>query len=365
MPKVALAYSGSLDTTICLHYLTAIRGMKVYTFSANLGQSEDLLPLFEQALRLGAEAAHIADLRETFVTEYVFPCVRAQAVYESGYHLFSAISRPLILQETVNIAREEGCEYIGHGSRGIGNDMIRFQNGIQYLAPDLKVLAPLQELGLTSPEMDQVYAKKHRLRVQTPGGPPYNTEENVWGVNIQIPHDGGSWPVPPANTFLRTVPPVNAPAEPRSMEIEFEAGLPVKLDGKAYPPLALVEELNRIGGRYAVGRFDLIENRILGVKTREIYESPAAEILLRAHQALEALVLDKETLHFMPTLSQRYAELVYEGHWFSPLRRSLDAFFAEINERVTGKVGLELFRGNVSVTRMESRFSLLGPGRSR
>lgn len=365
MPKVALAYSGSLDTTICVHYLTAIRGMKVYTFSANLGQQEDLLPLFEQALKLGSTAAHIADLREKFVQEYVFPCIRAQAVYESGYHLFSAISRPLILKELVNIAREEGCDYIAHGSRGIGNDIIRFQNGLQYLAPELKLLTPLQELGLTSPKMDEEYAKKHRLKVRTGGQTIYNTEENVWGVNIQIPHDGQTWPAPPANTYLRTVPLSMAPADAEIIEIEFEEGLPTRLDGNELTPLELVQELNRIGGRCGIGRFDLIENRILGVKTREIYEAPAAEILMRAHEALEAMVLDKETLHFIPTLSQKYAELAYEGHWFSPLRRSLDAFFEQINSRVSGTVRLELLRGKVSVSGLDSPNSMLSATRSR
>lgn len=358
MAKVALAYSGSLDTTICVYYLRAIRGLKVFSFSANLGQAEELQPLVERALQLGATAAHIADLRDKFAQEYVLPCVRAQAVYEGGYHLFSAISRPLILEEIVKIAREEGCEYVAHGSRGIGNDMIRFQNGLRALAPDLKAIAPLEEIKLISPEMDIEYARKHNIRFGEPSKTLYNMEQNLWGVNVQIPHDK-TWPEPPANTYVWTVPLPSTPSKEDVLEIEFEAGNPVRIDGQPLAPVPLIEELNQRGGRAGVGRYDVIENRILGRKTREIYEAPAAEILLTAHAALESLVLDKETLHFKPLLSQKYAELAYEGHWFSPLRRSLDDFFDQLNSRVSGKVRLGLLHGNVSIKSLESPYSLL------
>jgi argininosuccinate synthase len=358
MAKVALAYSGSLDTTICVYYLRAIRGLKVFSFSANLGQAEDLQPLVEKALQLGATAAHIADLRDKFAQEYVLPCVRAQAVYEGGYHLFSAISRPLIVEELVHIAREEGCEYVAHGSRGIGNDLIRFQNGIRALAPDLKAIAPLEEIKLASPEMDVEYARKHNIRFGEPSKTLYNIEQNLWGVNIQMPHDK-AWPAPPANTYVWTSPLGETPANEDVLEVEFESGNPVKIDGRPLAPVALIEELNQRGGRAGVGRYDVIENRILGRKTREIYEAPAADILLAAHAALETLVLDKETLHFKPLLSQKYAELAYEGRWFSPLRSSLDDFFSRINSRVTGTVRLGLLHGNVTIQRLESPHSLL------
>ena len=356
--KVALAYSGSLDTTICVHYLKAIRGLKVFSFSANLGQTEELQPLVEKALQLGAEAAHIADLRDKFAQEYVFPCVRAQAVYEGGYHLFSAISRPLILEELVKVAREESCEYVAHGSRGIGNDMIRFQNGLRTLAPDLKAIAPLEEIKLKAPAMDVDYARKHNLKFDEPTKTLYNMEQNLWGVNIQMPHDK-PWPEPPRNTYVWTVPVAETPSAGEEIEIEFAEGDPVRLDGEAMAPVRLIEELNKLGGRHGVGRYDVIENRILGRKTREIYEAPAGEILLRAHEALEALVLDKETLHFKPLLSQKYAELAYEGQWFSPLRASLDRFFAGLNARVSGRVRAQLLHGNVSIKNLDSPNSML------
>jgi len=360
--KVALAYSGSLDTTICVYYLRAIRGLKVFSFSANLGQAEDLQPLVERALQIGAEAAHIADVREKFAQEYVLPCVRAQAVYEGGYHLFSAISRPLILEEVVKIAREEGCEYVAHGSRGLGNDMIRFQNGLRALAPDIKAVAPLEEIKLTAPHMDVEYAKKHNIKFEEPTKTLYNMEQNLWGVNIQMPHDR-PWPEPPRNTYVWTVPVSETPAKEEIVDIEFADGNPVKVNGQAMAPVALIEELNRIGGRHGVGRYDVIENRIIGRKTREIYEAPAGEILLRAHAALESLVLDKETLHFKPLLSQKYAELAYEGHWFSPLRGSLDSFFGGLNSRVTGLVRVGLHHGNATIRSLESPNTLLEPRR--
>jgi argininosuccinate synthase len=358
MPKVALAYSGTLDTAICVHYMRRVRGLKVYTFSANLGQSQELRALFEKALELGATAAHIADLREKFVKDFVFPCVRAQAVYEGGYHLFSAISRPLILEELVRIAREEGCEYIAHGSRGIGNDIVRFQNGLRLLAPELKITVPLQDLKLRSLGQDIEYAKKHHIKVDLPSRAEYNMEENIWGVNIQIPQEEEGWPEPAANTYVRTVPLTATPPTAEVIDLEFEAGTPVKIGGVPKPPVQLIEDLNMIGGRCGIGRTDVIENRIAGLKTREIYEAPAAEILIRAHQALEALILDKETLHFKPLLSQKYAGMAYEGTWFSPLRRSLDDFFIRINKKITGRVVLSLLRGTITITDLSSPHSL-------
>jgi argininosuccinate synthase len=365
MPKVALAYSGSLDTTICVHYLRHVKGMKVYTFSANLGQPEYLEPLAERAVELGAAAAHLADLREKFARDYIFPCIRANAVYEQGYFLFSALSRPLIVEELVKIAEEEGCEYLAHGSRGIGNDMLRIENCIRAIAPHMRVLTPLVELGLRSPKDDLEYARRAGIRFESERQAVYNIEQNLWGNNIQLRDVKDTWEEPPKDTYLLTVPPEDAPARPTVLEIDFRNGEPVGVDGEEMGPVKLIETLNKIGGRCAVGRFDVVENRISGLKTREIYESPAAAILLTAHRALESITLEREVLHFKDSLSQRYADLVYEGKWFLSVREGLDAFFAKINERVTGTVRLSLCRGAIAVTGRKSAFSLFVPPQER
>jgi argininosuccinate synthase len=361
MLKVALAYSGSLDTTICVHYLRHVKGMKVYTFSANLGQPEILAPLAEKAVELGAAAAHLADLREKFVRDYIFPCIRANALYEQGYFLFSALSRPLIVAELVQIAQDEGCEYIAHGSRGIGNDMLRIENCIRAVGPAMRVMTPLVDLGLRSLKDDLEYAKKNRLGFEIGKQTVYNVEQNLWGNNIQLREIRDTWEDPPKDAYILTCPADEAPAKPVSVEIDFIKGDPVAIDGEEVGPVQLVEALNKTGGRCAVGRFDVVENRISGLKTREIYESPAAAILLTAHRALESITLEREVMHFKEQLSQRYADLVYEGKWFLAARAGLDAFFSRINENVTGTVRLSLYRGAITVMGRKSPHSLFVP----
>jgi len=365
MPKVALAYSGSLDATICVHYLRHVKGMKVYTFSANLGPPEYLAPLAERAVELGAAAAHLADLRDKFAREYIFPCIRANAIYEQGYFLFSALSRPLIVEELVQIADDEGCEYIAHGSRGIGNDMLRITNCIRAVSPSMKVLTPLVDLGLRSPKDDLEYAKRNGIKFDSEKHEARNVEQNLWGNNIQLREMKDTWEEPPKDTYILTSPPEDAPAKPVTIDIDFRHGIPVGLDGEELSPVQIIEELNKLGGRAAVGRFDVVENRISGLKTREIYESPAAAILLNAHRALESITLEREVLHFKDSLSQRYADLVYEGKWFLSVREGLDAFFSKINENVTGTVRLGLCRGAISVTGRKSPHSLFEPPQER
>jgi argininosuccinate synthase len=365
MPKVALAYSGGLDTTLCVHYLRHTKGMKVYTFSANVGQPEYLAPLAERAVELGAAAAHLADLREKFVREYIFPCIRANAVYEQGYFLFSALSRPLIIEELVKIAEEEGCEFIAHGSRGIGNDMLRIENCIRAVAPSLHVLTPLVELGLRGPKDDLEYARKNGINFDSEKQTVYNIEQNLWGNNIQLRDVNDTWEEPPKDTYILTVPAADAPSKPTVLEIDFRQGDPVAVDGEELGPVKLIDTLNKIGGRCAIGRFDVVENRISGLKTREIYESPAAAILLTAHRALESIALEREALHFKDSLSQRYADLVYEGKWFLSVRTGLDAFFSKINENVTGTVRLSLCRGALLVTGRKSPHTLFVPPQDR
>ncbi len=365
MPKVALAYSGSLDTTICVHYLRHVKGMKVYTFSANLGQPEYLAPLAERAVELGAAAAHLADLRDKFAREYIFPCIRANAIYEQGYFLFSALSRPLIVEELVQIADDEGCEYIAHGSRGIGNDMLRITNCIRAVSPAMKVLTPLVDLGLRSPKDDLEYAKRNGIKFESEKHEARNVEQNLWGNNIQLREMKDTWEEPPKDTYILTSPPEDAPAKPTVIDIDFRHGIPVALDGEDISPVQIIEELNKLGGRASVGRFDVVENRISGLKTREIYESPAAAILLTAHRALESITLEREVLHFKDALSQRYADLVYEGKWFLATREGLDAFFSKINENVTGTVRLSLCRAAITVTGRKSPHSLFEPPQER
>ena len=361
MAKVALAYSGGLDTTICIHYLREIRGMKVYTFSANLGQPEYLEPLAERAVEMGAAAANLADLREKFARDFIFPSLRAGAVYEQGYYLFSALSRPLIIQELVEIARLEGCNAIAHGSRGIGNDRIRLRNCIRALAPDLEVITPLEELGLQAPSDDLAYAKAHGLPFESERQTLLNTEQNLWGNNIQLRGNIDTWEEPSKDTYVMTVPVGSAPNKPVVVELGFVQGRPVSIDAEVLEPVELIGKLNQIGGRCSVGRFDVVENRITGLKTRELYEAPAAAILHAAHRALESITLERDVLHFKEPLSHKFADLVYEGKWFSPMREGLDAFFAQVNDRVTGTVRVSLFKGSISVTGRKSPHSLLVP----
>ncbi len=360
MAKVALAYSGGIDTTICIHYLREVKGMKVVTFSANLGQPEYLEPLAEQAVDLGASAAHLADLREVFAREYVYPTVRANAVYEQGYYLFSALSRPLIVKELVTIALEEGCDYIAHGSRGIGNDRVRLNNAVKALAPDLEVLMPLEELGLRNPSDDIAYAREHNIPCENVKRALYNVEQNLWGNNIQVAYED-AWDEAPKDTYLLTVPTDQSPAKPLTLVVGFEAGLPVSVDGEAMAPVKLIEKLNKIAGRCGVGRFDVVENRISGLKTRELYEAPAAAVLHAAQRALAAITLEKDVLHFKDGLSRKYADLVYEGKWFSPMREGLESFFQKVTERITGEVRLSLFKGAMHVTGRKSPNSLYVP----
>jgi len=361
MAKVVLAYSGGLDTTICVHYLRHVRGMKVYTFSANLGQPEYLEPLAEQAVELGASAAHLADLRDKFAREFIFPCIRANAVYEQGYFLFSALSRPLIVQELAKVAEEEGCEYIAHGARGTGNDMQRIENCIGAVAPQLEILTPLVDLDLRSPQDDIEYARRNGIRFESERKALYNMEQNLWGNDIQLLGIQDTWDEAPKDTYVLTTAPGEAPARPTVIDVDFARGEPVAVDGEELPPARLIDHLNKVGGRNAVGRFDVVENRISGIKSREIYESPAAAILVAAHRALESITLEREVAHFKEALSEKYADLVYEGKWFLPVREGLDAFFSRINEKVTGTVRLNLCRGALSVTGRKSPHSLFVP----
>lgn len=349
-----MAYSGGLDTSICVHWLQSVKGLKVITFMAQLGQVEYLEPLGEKAVQLGAETAYIADLRHRFVKEFILPCLRAGARYDSEYLLSAALTRPLISQELVRIADEENCTYIAHGSRGFGNDHVRFNNCIYALDPEIKIITPLHELGLQTVNDSMKYAKTYNIPLDTRRQLLYNLECNLWGCNIQFGKPAEIWPLPPRDTYIMTVPLEESPDRASILEITLAQGMPTELNKAKKDILELIEVLNRIGGRNAIGRVDMVENKISGEKSREIYESPAATILYTAYHALAQLILPKEQLHFQRILSHHYAHMVYHGEWFSSLRESLDAFFLNSAKRISGRVKLKLFKGKCLVTEIET-----------
>ncbi|MBI3272593.1 MAG: argininosuccinate synthase [Planctomycetes bacterium] len=359
--KVVLAFSGGLDTSISIHWLKTVRNLRVVTFSAHLGQPDGMASLGERAISLGAAAAHIGDLRERFLREFCFPSLRAAAVYEGGYLLSSALSRPLIAAELARIAEEEGCEFVAHGCRGVGNDQVRFENCIRALAPDLTILAPLQDLGLQDPEADFAYAREAGIPLGGVRREIFSIEQNTWGASIRLDPVQDPWSEPGRETFVMTTPPEETPDRPAYIEIGFREGLPVSLDSKELPPIKLVETLNKLGGRHAIGRLELIENRISGMKSRELYEAPAATLLHAAHAALEEVTLDKASSRVRELLSREYARLSYDGLWFTSLREALDAFFVRLQRSVTGRVRLKVYRGGLQVVGRQAPSSLYQP----
>ncbi len=358
MASVVLAYSGGLDTSVALHWLKNVKNLKVFTFTANLGQGKYLEPLGERAVRAGAEASHIQDLRQRFVHEYIFPALRANAQYQQGYFLATALGRPLIASELVKLAFENSSAYVAHGCTGKGNDQVRFEASIAALAPDLKVIAPAREWQFKSREEEQEYARQHQIPIDEGSDSTYSIDLNLWGRSIECgPLEDASQP-PPDDIYELTVSPEAAPDEAAQIEVGFEDGVPVSLDGSITDPLELIVKLNEIGGAHGVGRADMVEDRLVGIKSREVYEAPAATILHTAHRALEALTLSRETLLFKEPLSQEYAQLIYEGLWFTRLREALDEFFAHLQQVVTGSVRMKLYKGNCTVIGRQSPFSL-------
>jgi argininosuccinate synthase len=343
------------------------KGLDVVTFTANVGQAVNLEPIGERAIELGAEAAHIADLRERFVRDFAFPALRAGAVYDSGYFLAKALTRPLIVQEMARIAKDDGCEYIAHGCCGRGNDRVRFEAAAAALAPDLKVIAPLEEWSVKTREAQRRYAERYNMEFALKEDElAPQVDQNLWGIGRA--HDAAlidPWAPVPEDLFRITVAPAAAPDDPADVRIGFKAGVPTRLNGKVLKPVEIAEALNALGGKHGVGRRDAIEDRISGIKTREVYEAPAAAILFEAHRHLERLVMAKELIHFNGTLSRKYAELVYEGLWFSELREGLDAFFARTQQAVTGDVRVRLHKGRIEVRGIRSPYSVYDQGLAR
>ncbi|MBI2462145.1 MAG: argininosuccinate synthase [Candidatus Rokubacteria bacterium] len=359
--KIVLAYSGGLDTSVILRWLLATYGAEVVAYTADLGQGEELGAVRDKALATGASRVRVEDLREPFVREFVFPVLRANAVYESGYLLGTSFARPLIARRQVEVAREEGADAVAHGATGKGNDQVRFELTYAALAPELRVVAPWREWDLRSRSDLIAYAERHGIPVPTSPERPYSTDRNLFHVS----YEGGiledPWAEPPPEMFLLTVAPERAPDRPATVELDFEGGDPVAVDGERLGPVALLERLNRLGGAHGVGRADLVENRYVGMKSRGVYETPGGTILHLAHRALESITLDREVLHLRDSLVVRYAEMVYYGYWYAPEREALQALVDEAQRDVTGTVRLRLYKGGVTVTGRRSPRSLYRP----
>ena len=359
MPKkVVLAYSGGLDTSIIIPWLKETYVCEVIAMIGDLGQREDLEAARKKALATGASAAYVEDLREEFITAYIWPTLRAGAVYEHKYLLGTSFARPLLAQRQVELARKLGADAVAHGCTGKGNDQVRFELAAKALAPELKIIAPWREWNINSREDAIAYAKAHNVPVEQTTKNIYSRDRNIWHLS----HEGGVLE-DPANapdeaTWQWVVSPANAPDKPATVEIGFEAGTPATVNGKRLGAVALVEQLNEIAAASGVGRMDMVENRLVGIKSRGAYETPGGTLLVAAHRELETLCLDRETAHYQQMLALRYAEMVYYGMWFTPLRESLDAFFAKSQERVTGTVGVTLFKGNLNVASRSSPYSL-------
>jgi argininosuccinate synthase len=357
--KVALAYSGGLDTSVIIPWLKENYGCEVVAVCGNIGQGdEELAGLREKALRTGASEVYIEDLREEFVTQYLWPLVRSGAVYEHKYLLGTSIARPLLAKKQVEIALNTGCDALAHGCTGKGNDQVRFEMAYKALAPHLRVIAPWREWEIRSREDALAYAARHNVPVTATATKIYSRDRNLWHIS----HEGGPLEDPanpaPDDVWMITRSPREAPDEPAEVTIGFEAGRPVSVNGVRLSPVAIVETLNRIGGEHGVGRVDLVENRFVGMKSRGCYETPGGTLIVTAYRELEALTLDRNLMHYKQRLALDYAELVYNGFWFTPLREALDAFFEKAAESVTGEVTLRLFKGNVEPVSRRSPNSL-------
>ena len=356
--KVVLAYSGGLDTSVILRWLIETYRCEVVAYCADLGQGEELIPVKEKALRTGASSVHIVDLREEFVRDFVFPMLRANAVYEGSYLMGTSIARPLIAKAQVEVARKEGADAVSHGATGKGNDQVRFELTYAALGPDLTVIAPWREWDLDSRTGLMDFARRHDIPVPVTAERPYSTDRNLFHISFEGGILEDPWNEPPPKMFLLTNSPESAPDVPVYVEIEYEAGNPVAVDGRRLPPAALLEAVNRLGGEHGVGRVDLVENRFVGMKSRGVYETPGGTILHAAHRALESITLDREVLHLRDSLVPRYAEMIYYGFWFSPEREAVQGLVDAVQRDVTGTARLKLYKGTVTVAGRKSSRSL-------
>lgn len=359
--KVVLAYSGGLDTSVIICWLKETYGCEVIAYCADLGQGEELSPLTEKAKKTGASKVYISDLRESFAADYIFPMLRANAVYEDVYLLGTAIARPLIAKRQMEIAKAEGADAVSHGATGKGNDQVRFELAYLAIDPQIKIIAPWRDWQFQSRSDLIAYTAEHNIPVEATADKPYSIDRNL----LHVSYEGGiledPWTAPLESMFATTVSPEAAPDEALTIEIEYKVGNPVAIDGEPYSPAALIEKLNEIGGRHGIGRVDLVENRYVGMKSRGVYETPGGTILHAAHRAVESLTLDREVLHLRDSLIPQYASMLYNGYWFSPEREMLQTLMDEAQKGVTGVARLNLYKGNVTVTGRKAPQSLYRP----
>ncbi|MEK6528196.1 MAG: argininosuccinate synthase [Nitrospirota bacterium] len=359
--KIVLAYSGGLDTSVAIKWLKDTYGCDVIAFYADLGQEENIKSAKAKALKAGASKIYTADLKEEFVKNYVFPMLRANAVYEGAYLLGTSIARPLIAKKQIEIARKEKADSVAHGATGKGNDQVRFELAYYYLKPDINVIAPWREWQLTSRESLIEYAKKHRIPVTATKQKPYSIDRNLFHISFEGGILENPWLEPPRDMYALTVPPEKAPDKAAYINIGFKNGDAVSVNGQVLSPSSLLERLNYIGGKNGIGRVDIVENRFVGIKSRGVYETPGGTILHIAHRAVESITLDREVMHLRDSLIPKYSELVYYGYWFSPEREALQHFIDKTQKGVTGTARVKLYKGNCTVAGRKAPRSLYKP----
>ena len=359
--KIVLAYSGGLDTSVAIKWLKEKYNTEIIAFCADLGQGEDLEVIKEKALKTGASKVYVEDLKEEFVKDYIFPMLRANAVYEGSYLLGTSIARPLIAKKQIEIAEKEGAEAVAHGATGKGNDQVRFELTYYALKPDVKVIAPWREWSFNSRKSLIEYSRKHGIPVTATKEKPYSIDRNLFHIS----YEGGiledPWQEPPSDMYTMIAPPEKAPDKPEYIEISYKKGDPVAINNKRMPPAKLLSRLNSIAGKNGIGRIDIVENRYVGIKSRGVYETPGGTVLHLAHRAIESIILDREIMHLRDSLITRYSELIYYGYWFSPERVALQNLIDDIQKNVTGAVRVKLYKGNCYIVGRKSPDSLYHP----
>lgn len=360
--KILLAYSGGLDTSVAIKWLQDKYDAEIITYTAHLGQPQDWDAVEEKAMATGAAKAYIDDIREEFITDYVYPALKVNAMYQEKYPLATALARPLIAKRMVEVAKKEGVDALAHGCTGKGNDQVRFEVSFKALAPEMEIIAPLRDWEFVSRDAEIEYAEAQGIPVKATKDSPYSIDQNLWGISIECGVLEDPWNEPPADAYQWTKDVDDTPDQAKYITIDFKEGVPVALDGEKMKPIELVEKLNELGSEYGVGRIDMVEDRLVGIKSREIYEAPAGEILITAHKALEDLTLDRDTKNYKAEMAAKYAELTYNGLWFSPLRDALDAFVDKSQQTVTGSVKVKLYKAKCTLAGRKSEYSLYEHG---